>query len=217
MPSDKNDQEVRDLLDMGKQASFHRFHEPKDLIAHEWPPDSAGSPVHYLPDYVDSSEFRTLEAYDSYYFDLVVAQYPVPNQYTVGLMFDNKAKEVLLIKKNRPKFQAGKYNGVGGKLEKGETVRQCMVREFQEESGIHTSDDQWKHIITLEGGTWRVWFFMSRDPNVYSYNNSTDEVLRLVPTSQLHNLPLMPQLYWMIPLALDTTVKFPLIIGDTQP
>ena len=39
--------------------------------------------------------------------------------YVMGLIYDDIGR-VLLIKKNRPKHQVGKWNGVGGKIEEGE-------------------------------------------------------------------------------------------------
>lgn len=70
----------------------------------------------------------------------------IKDQYVLGFAFDKEFKHVLLVWKNRPRWQAGKLNGVGGKIEPGEAVRAAMVREFQEETGICTNlsefDDQ---------------------------------------------------------------------------
>lgn len=43
--------------------------------------------------------------------------------------------KILLAKKKRG-FGEGLYNGVGGKLEKGESVLDAMIRETQEEIGV---------------------------------------------------------------------------------
>ncbi|MCI8545587.1 MAG: 8-oxo-dGTP diphosphatase [Bacilli bacterium] len=43
-----------------------------------------------------------------------------------------KDNEILLAKKKRG-FGEGKYNGVGGKLEEGETPEEAMIRETEEE------------------------------------------------------------------------------------
>lgn len=51
------------------------------------------------------------------------------------LLYLLKANQVLLAMKKRG-FGVGKYNGVGGKLEVGETVEQAMIRETQEEIGV---------------------------------------------------------------------------------
>jgi 8-oxo-dGTP diphosphatase len=54
--------------------------------------------------------------------------------WVVGFVFKNR-DEVTLVMKNRPEWQKGKLNGVGGKIEAGETSAQAMRREFKEEAG----------------------------------------------------------------------------------
>jgi len=53
----------------------------------------------------------------------------------VTLLLLRRGDEVLLAMKKRG-FGAGRWNGVGGKLEPGETIEQAMVRECQEEIGV---------------------------------------------------------------------------------
>lgn len=50
-------------------------------------------------------------------------------------LFLHKGDKVLLAMKKRG-FGEGRYNGVGGKVEPGETLEQAMVRECQEEIGV---------------------------------------------------------------------------------
>lgn len=49
-------------------------------------------------------------------------------EYTLGFIFDDRWKEVLLIKKNTPLWQAGLYNGIGGHKR---AVKQCEVLEAE--------------------------------------------------------------------------------------
>lgn len=51
------------------------------------------------------------------------------------LLFLIRDKQVLLAMKKRG-FGAGRWNGVGGKLDPGETVEQALVRECQEEINV---------------------------------------------------------------------------------
>ncbi len=51
------------------------------------------------------------------------------------LIFLLQDKKVLLAMKKRG-FGEGKWNGVGGKIEQGETVEQALIRETQEEIGV---------------------------------------------------------------------------------
>lgn len=56
--------------------------------------------------------------------------------YCLGFMVDSTAGYVALIKKVKPEFLANKWNGIGGKLEPGETAALAMRREFLEETGV---------------------------------------------------------------------------------
>ena len=60
------------------------------------------------------------------------------------LLFVVSDGEILLIRKKRG-LGAGKVNGPGGRLEAGETMMECAVRETQEELGILA------HAPTLRG------------------------------------------------------------------
>ena len=51
------------------------------------------------------------------------------------LLFLRKDEKILLAMKKRG-FGEGRWNGVGGKLEAGETIEQALVRECQEEIGV---------------------------------------------------------------------------------
>ncbi len=48
-----------------------------------------------------------------------------------GLVFNSDQSKIALILKNRPKFLAGKMNGIGGKVEIGEGHAESMSREFE--------------------------------------------------------------------------------------
>jgi mutator protein MutT len=53
----------------------------------------------------------------------------------LSLLFLLRGDEILLAMKKRG-FGAGRWNGVGGKIEPGETIEQAAVRECQEEIGV---------------------------------------------------------------------------------
>ena len=56
------------------------------------------------------------------------------DRYVLGFVFSEACDRVLLMWKNRPAWQAGKLNGIGGKIEAGETAQHAMEREFTEET-----------------------------------------------------------------------------------
>jgi 8-oxo-dGTP diphosphatase len=55
------------------------------------------------------------------------------------LLFVIEGPQILLIEKKRG-LGAGKVNGPGGRLEPGETPRDCAVRELREELGVGARD-----------------------------------------------------------------------------
>ncbi len=59
----------------------------------------------------------------------------------------------LMVHRNkRPQdMHLGKWNGLGGKLEPGETPEQCARREILEESGLVVDRLVWKGILTFPG------------------------------------------------------------------
>ena len=54
-------------------------------------------------------------------------------QATLCVIFDRETNKILLAMKKRG-FGVGKYNGFGGKVNPGESIKQAALREFQEES-----------------------------------------------------------------------------------
>ncbi len=59
------------------------------------------------------------------------------------LLFVVRRGQVLLIHKKRG-LGAGKINGPGGRLEPGETLAECAVREVQEELGVTPTGVSWR-------------------------------------------------------------------------
>jgi len=54
---------------------------------------------------------------------------------TLSLLFLRRDNEILLAMKKRG-FGEGRWNGVGGKVEPGETIEAAMLRETHEEIGV---------------------------------------------------------------------------------
>ena len=73
------------------------------------------------------------------------------NKYVLGFMFSKNLEQVALIHKLNPKWQRGKLNGIGGKIEKDETSITAMIREFTEETGYGTNPLQWQYYAELKG------------------------------------------------------------------
>jgi len=121
-------------------------------------------------------------------------------RYVVGFMFDENESSVLLIRKTRPSWQAGKLNGIGGRIEEGETPAQAMRREFLEEVGIDS--DSWKYFCTLgDERDWQIDFFYTTGP-IWDAQPLTDETPEILGLADISRTPTIPNLNWLIPMAL---------------
>lgn len=130
--------------------------------------------------------------------------------YVVGFLFSDNLKYVILVKKNRPEWQAGKLNGVGGKIEPNEHPHDAMVREFKEETGADIL--LWKPVCVLDSTSsehkvktdWKVYFYATSAPmdTLFECHQMTDEQIVL---GHLNNETLFPNcvtnLNWLIPMA----------------
>lgn len=123
------------------------------------------------------------------------------NYYVVGFLFRKEGREVALIRKEKPEWQKNKLNGVGGKVEPGETPYEAMVREFREETGADVV--AWRLFAGLDCGDAHIDFFCSHQ--TAEVRTTTNE---LVEWHSIRNALLTPSLIqnlkWLIPMALDT-------------
>lgn len=132
--------------------------------------------------------------------------------YVLGFMFNTDLNTVVLVRKVRPSWQAGKLNGVGGRVEVGETYPQAMVREFGEETGVHTLEKEWEPFGRIEGPAYSVHLFRAvNDEAVESARTRTDEEVRVVCTAMLPDghLVQVPNLTWLVHAAMDFDPKKP--------
>lgn len=128
-------------------------------------------------------------------------------EYVVGFAFDTWNR-VALIRKNRPEWQAGKLNGIGGHVEPGEDPDEAMIREFREETGTYLVG--WKKFVVMDFPGARIHFYRLLDIGFSTLDGlitATDEDVVVVYPSDLAtnlSIPQIPNLAWLIPLAAYT-------------
>lgn len=116
-------------------------------------------------------------------------------KYVVGLIFSRDLRTVYLIRKNRPQWQEGFLNGVGGKLEAGETYPEAMQREASEECGLNTDD--WTFLgVMYQYNSWHVGLYYTVLKGDFVPFTKTDEVIEAIPVENISpvNLSLLPNL-----------------------
>ncbi len=130
-------------------------------------------------------------------------------KYTLGLIFDQSLSQILLMHKTKPAFQVGKLNGLGGKIEEGETPEACIAREVREESGLNIKPAAWVRIGTTGGTNWTMEVFAHRYLGNLSDAKSLEAEqiewfhINQLPTTVLTNIP------WMIAFAVETFRSLP--------
>jgi len=62
----------------------------------------------------------------------------------------HEGKTLMLFRNKKPNdYHEGKWNGLGGKFEQGESPEECAIREVEEESGLLMIDPKMKGFITF--------------------------------------------------------------------
>jgi 8-oxo-dGTP diphosphatase len=138
--------------------------------------------------------------------------------YVVGFAFNLERSSVLLVRKLRPKWQKGCLNGIGGKVEDGETHLEAMNRECLEESGLLLS---WIYRGMMTG--------INNDDNpfeghiyyaygdIHQFKQKEDELLGVYPVQSLGGEKTLENLKWLIPFGISNDgAKFMKLDYDTS-
>jgi len=145
---------------------------------------------------------------------------------TVGFAFTDGlgGPDVLLIHKKRgPAVVRDKLNGVGGHLKEGETPVECMVREFEEEAGVHIPADRWTEAVRMSGphgDGWEVTFFFAHlEPEeAVQARTMEDEHVAWYTTNSMWSLRypacVVSNLRWLVPLLLDPCLSWPIEVRE---
>lgn len=127
-------------------------------------------------------------------------------QYVVGLCFDLSRNMVVMVhKRSGPQCVIGNWNGVGGKIDPGETPAQAMVREFREETGVEIIEDDWHQYATLNAINYDIHFFWAASSSMFQCRTMEKEPIKVwfVP-DLMGESNVMPNMRWMIPYLQDT-------------
>jgi len=128
-------------------------------------------------------------------------------EYVAGFLFSADRKQVALVKKINPEWQRGRLNGVGGKIERSDaSPTAAMVREFEEEAGLLVRG--WEPFCRIENRGNLTHFFRSfAEGSVVHISGQEAETVSAHLVSSVAGLNTMPNLGWLIPMALDEAVR----------
>ncbi len=135
--------------------------------------------------------------------------------YVAGFLFSKDGGDKLLVQKKKPLWQAGKWNAVGGKLRLHEFPESAMIRKFYEETSLRV--EKWELFCVLAHAENNVSFYRAFHDCIFdsqSWNDVGEELAVFLNEYIPH--PIMQNLTWLIPLALDGNVKTPTKVVDTS-
>lgn len=120
-------------------------------------------------------------------------------------IFSRDLQEVLLVLKDKPDWQKGKLNLVGGKVEDGESIRSAACRELYEETGL-SCDIGWSG--TIEGIDFIVNCYsgISDEKEINQRPEETETVYWYSLPDVLDNPNLIGNLKTIIPLMLNNEI-----------
>jgi 8-oxo-dGTP diphosphatase len=102
----------------------------------------------------------------------------------------------LMVHRNKKPhdIHAGKWNGLGGKFEPGETPEECVIREVREETGLEIVDPCLCGLVMFPGFKGNDWYVFVFTTVEFSGDliPSPEGDLRWVADDELESLPLWP-------------------------
>lgn len=134
--------------------------------------------------------------------------------YVLAFLFTADEREIVLVRKTRPAWQAGRVNALGGKLHDGEDLGDAARREVREEAGVDVA--HWEEFLEWHDPEYRLRAVRAFDDAARRARTAEDQEVFLAPVAALpHNV--IANLRWMIPLALDRDVAIPIAVTSANP
>jgi 8-oxo-dGTP diphosphatase len=129
---------------------------------------------------------------------------------TLGYVLSPDRQQVLLVHRNARKgdYHLGKYNGLGGKMEAGEDIHACMVREIEEEAGISCREMTLRGTINwpgfgLKGENWLGFIFLITAFDGTPMESNEEGNLGWYLLAEMGKLPMWEGDRFFLPLVFD--------------
>jgi len=104
------------------------------------------------------------------------------------------SRTLMVYRDKKPNdMHTGKWNGLGGKFEPGESPEECVTREVLEESGLDIRHPKMNGLLmfpNFKGDDWYVFVFTARDFSGELVETSPEGKLEWIPNEKLTSLNL---------------------------
>jgi 8-oxo-dGTP diphosphatase len=106
----------------------------------------------------------------------------------------SNGKTLMIHRNKRPDdIHAGKWNGLGGKFEAGESPEDCVIREVKEESGLTIQSPHLHGLLiftNFKGKDWYVFVFTAHEFAGELSQDVSEGRLEWIPNDEILRLPL---------------------------
>ena len=134
--------------------------------------------------------------------------------YVLALLFSADRSRVVLMRKTRPAWQAGRANALGGKLLPDESPLDAARREVLEEAGVDVA--RWEEFLVWDDPVYRMHAVRAFDDAALRARTAEDQEVFLADVDRLP-ASVIDNLRWLIPLALDADVGVPVRVASANP
>jgi 8-oxo-dGTP diphosphatase len=134
---------------------------------------------------------------------------PTKPAFVLALLYSLDHHQVVLMRRTRPSWQAGRVNGLGGRLMPGETAAMAARREVREECGVDVAE--WREVLVWEDAEYVMHVLRGESERAREARTVEDQEVFLADVNALPN-NVIDNLRWLVPLALDADVAFPIMV-----
>ena len=134
---------------------------------------------------------------------------PTKPAYVLALLYSADLRHVVLMHRTRPAWQAGRVNGLGGGLTPGESAAAAARREIREECGVDV--EGWREVLVWEDAQYVMHVMSAVSEQAGDARTLEDQEVFLADANALPD-NVIDNLRWLVPLALDRDVAFPIVV-----
>jgi 8-oxo-dGTP diphosphatase len=137
----------------------------------------------------------------------LVARLAAKRSFVLALLYTMDGRRLVLMRRTRPTWQAGRVNALGGRIIDGETAVSAARREVREECGVDVAE--WTEVLVWEDAEYRMHVMRAMSSAAGDARTMEDQEVFLADVEALP-ANVIDNLRWLVPLALDTDVAMPI-------